>query len=193
MECYYVYVWALKNFQKLGTKGKKIIIIGDSAGGNLAASVTLKAITDGIRIPDALFLIYPALYMHFVPSPSRLLSIIDPLLPTKTILECLKAYVPSENNLLDNPFLSPAIASDELLKKFPNSIFILTGSFDPLFDDSIFFTKRLLNIHKKVRLKIFDEFPHGFLNLATFPQYGKEMKESIQFISNWIQQYLKDN
>lgn len=28
-ECYYVYVWALKNFQKLGTKGKKIIIIGD--------------------------------------------------------------------------------------------------------------------------------------------------------------------
>ena len=56
------------------------MITGDSAGGNLAVSVTMLAISNKIRIPDFLFPIYPALLALPVPSPSRLLSIMDPLL-----------------------------------------------------------------------------------------------------------------
>lgn len=38
---------------------KKIILIGDSAGGNLVAALTIKIIKSGYRIPDGIVLAYP--------------------------------------------------------------------------------------------------------------------------------------
>ena len=46
---------------KIGIKPKKIILIGDSAGGNLIAGITIKAIKSGFRVPDGLFMVYPGL------------------------------------------------------------------------------------------------------------------------------------
>ena len=40
---------------------KKIIIVGDSAGANLGMALVNLAIRFQIRVPDSLFLIYPAL------------------------------------------------------------------------------------------------------------------------------------
>lgn len=40
---------------------KRIILIGDSAGGNLCAALTSLCIRESIRPPDALILAYPAL------------------------------------------------------------------------------------------------------------------------------------
>jgi hormone-sensitive lipase len=81
--------------------------------GNLAAAVTLRAIADNARIPDGVILIYPATYMHFVPSPSRLLSTIDPMLPTQTLKSCFVAYLPKGEEELVNPvnnvYLSPGM------------------------------------------------------------------------------------
>lgn len=38
---------------------RKIILIGDSAGGNLVASLTIKIIKSGSRIPDGIVMAYP--------------------------------------------------------------------------------------------------------------------------------------
>ena len=38
---------------------KKIILIGDSAGGNLVAALTIKIIKSGYRIPDGIVMAYP--------------------------------------------------------------------------------------------------------------------------------------
>ena len=45
----------------IGIKPNKIVIAGDSAGGNLALAVTFLAIKNGIRIPDGLQLSYPGI------------------------------------------------------------------------------------------------------------------------------------
>lgn len=58
------------------------------AGGNLAAAVVIRAIEEKVRVPDGLVLVYPALYMACVPSPSRLLTLIDPMLPLTTVRNC---------------------------------------------------------------------------------------------------------
>ena len=79
-ECFYAYCWCLQNPQLLGWTGQRIVLTGDSAGGNLVVAVTMLAIANKIRQPDFLFPIYPALLALLVPSPSRLLSIMDPLL-----------------------------------------------------------------------------------------------------------------
>jgi acetyl esterase/lipase len=79
-ECYDVYTTLIKSKGRcIGMSGKevpKIIVSGDSAGGNLAASMTLMIIETGsgpvrrfqgevdLPVPDALVLFYPALDMN---------------------------------------------------------------------------------------------------------------------------------
>jgi hypothetical protein len=62
---------------------------------------------------------YPAMYMHSSPSPSRFLSIIDPMLNYGLVKICMEAYIFDPKEGRKNPFLSPGIAPDELLKHFP--------------------------------------------------------------------------
>lgn len=59
-DCYQTYAWVLENTSLLNIDPDKIVIAGDSAGGNFALAVTLMARDRGIRIPDAELLIYPA-------------------------------------------------------------------------------------------------------------------------------------
>jgi hypothetical protein len=66
--------------------------VGDSAGGNLAAVVTLRALELGITEPSGVVMIYPALYLHMTPCPSRVLSLMDPLLPLGTLQLCMTSY-----------------------------------------------------------------------------------------------------
>ncbi|UJR14978.1 hypothetical protein I4U23_001957 [Adineta vaga] len=91
-ECYYAYAWILKNANKLGWTGKTILLVGDSAGGNLITTVTMKAIEAGLRKPDAIICFYTPFLLGYSMSPSRLLAIMDPLLNTGFLWRCLAAY-----------------------------------------------------------------------------------------------------
>ena len=42
LECFYVYVWALSHIARLGWTGERVVLTGDSAGGNLTVAVALK-------------------------------------------------------------------------------------------------------------------------------------------------------
>lgn len=59
-DCYQTYKWVLDNAAMLNIDSDKIIIGGDSAGGNLALAVTLMARDREISMPSAELLIYPA-------------------------------------------------------------------------------------------------------------------------------------
>lgn len=63
---------------------------GDSAGGNLLLVTTLKCLQMGIRIPDGMFLAYTPTWLTIAPTPSRLLCLMDPLIPLGFIMRCLK-------------------------------------------------------------------------------------------------------
>uniref|UniRef100_A0A0P4W0N5 Hormone-sensitive lipase n=2 Tax=Scylla olivacea TaxID=85551 RepID=A0A0P4W0N5_SCYOL len=93
-----VYCWVLNNLKILGCTGKKIVLTGDSAGGNLITGLTIKCLELGLRPPDGLFLAYTPFMFELIPSPARLLAVMDPMLPLGFALRCLKAYagVPSQ-------------------------------------------------------------------------------------------------
>ncbi len=58
-------------------------------------------------------------------TPSRILSLFDPMLPYETVCMCLSAYLgPKEEESATNPLISPIAASDEVLSKFPPSTLI---------------------------------------------------------------------
>lgn len=91
-ECFYVYAWCLLNKNLLGWTGKNIICVGDSAGGVLSTNIVQRAIVNQIRIPDALVPIYSPFLLTYSISPSRLMSIMDPLLNLGILWRCLAAY-----------------------------------------------------------------------------------------------------
>ncbi|VDD95568.1 unnamed protein product [Enterobius vermicularis] len=92
-EVLYAYAYIINNPNKFGWTGGKICLVGDSAGGNLVTSVSIRLIQLGVkRRPDGLMLIYTPFLFQFLPSPSRLLSFFDPLLHMGVVLRCTAAY-----------------------------------------------------------------------------------------------------
>jgi hormone-sensitive lipase len=91
-EMFYLYCWALNNSEKLGSTCERIVFCGDSAGANLSLTTTLKCIDMKIRKPDGVFLAYCPILVAMDPSPSRLLCLMDPLIPFGFMMRCLKAY-----------------------------------------------------------------------------------------------------
>ena len=58
-------------------------------------------------------------------TPSRILSLFDPMLPYETVCMCLSAYLgDKEDESASNPLISPAAASDDILAKFPSTLLV---------------------------------------------------------------------
>lgn len=169
---------------------KKIIVAGDSAGGNLSLGLTERCIYEKIKIPDALAISYPATYLTESISPARLCSLIDPLVNFTFLKMCGDSYLNKEigHDGLNNPFISPAIMPDEILKQFPPT-YINVGTLDPLFDDTIFIAKRLDLLTSKLKLDIYDGLAHGYLNLLDFVN---EAKIANSRLCGWINNFIKE-
>uniref|UniRef100_A0A8D3CDE5 Hormone-sensitive lipase n=1 Tax=Scophthalmus maximus TaxID=52904 RepID=A0A8D3CDE5_SCOMX len=108
-ECFYAYCWALNNCHLLGSTAERVCLAGDSAGGNLCITVSMKAMSTGIRVPDGIMAAYPATLLTTAASPSRLLTLIDPLLPLGVLAKCLNAYAGA-----DCQVVQPAVGSGSL-------------------------------------------------------------------------------
>lgn len=165
-DCLYSYQWILENRHTLGTDAKRVVVVGDSAGGNLAVAVALKARLHGLRAPDGVCLAYPALYVNVAWSPSRLLSFFDPLLPLSILDLCLRSYIPEGEKGYANPEISPMIATPDALRGLP-PVSIVCGSWDPLLDDSVQFMHNLVGQGRDCDdFEILESLPHGFLNMV---------------------------
>jgi hormone-sensitive lipase len=185
----------------MGLDIEKIIVIGDSAGGNLVAALTVMAIERNYRVPDGLILCYPALNLskrHF--TPSLLLSLDDPILPYPFLKMCMNSYCGSNietKNPFCNPdtcqYLSPVQTSNETMKLFPKTR-IMVAANDPLRDESFRFAFRLLQNGVDVFMKEYQCLPHGFLNFNA-PLLGMkdECNEAIRQCQKWIIECSNDS
>jgi len=91
-EAFFAYCWALCNTHVLGTTAENVIISGDSAGGTLALGLALKCLQQGIRVPTGLLVMYAPVVVDFVPTPARILTLMDPIIPFGFLMKCLEAY-----------------------------------------------------------------------------------------------------
>uniref|UniRef100_A0A0N5BSJ9 Hormone-sensitive lipase n=1 Tax=Strongyloides papillosus TaxID=174720 RepID=A0A0N5BSJ9_STREA len=131
-EVLYAYAYILKYPFKFGWTGEKIVFVGDSAGGNLITSLTMRLISLNVkRMPDALVPIYTPFLFQYLPSPSRLLSFMDPLLHVGMLLRCLTAYTMGDIPINKVPLLSKIdknvadkkSAMEDYIREFKNSQF----------------------------------------------------------------------
>lgn len=142
-DCWQAYKWIIQYSKiHLGIKPNRIILVGDSAGGNFCCGVTTLAIQNNFRVPDCLILAYPALDLsteRFY--PSYLLGINDFMLNLIMIKIFQDAYLHEKWDPENDPLLSPFVIPDDVLERFPK-IRILSASCDPLRDQAIKFTNR---------------------------------------------------
>lgn len=179
------YAWIMLNARSyLGIDYKKVILVGDSAGGNLIIALTTMAIARKFRVPDAIMPCYPSTTATTsVFWPSQLNALDDPILSATFLNLAAAAYCPLEPELrflgTINKYMSPAlVAPVDILSNFPDTRLIVAGV-DPLKDDDLVFFSRLLDAKpaKKPRIYEMEMMPHGFLNYNM--PYGKGMKEAI--------------
>ena len=190
-ECYDVYRWLVEG--RLGLRAERIVLLGDSTGGNLAAALCMKAIMDGLRVPDAVILCCPILNLRLTPTPSRSLYMMDAVLPMNLLLLCRSLYLQASSSASADadidPCLSPIVASDALLSQWPTTS-IMVGGFDPFVDDSVDFAHRLAANGVPVRLRVFDRAPHSLLDFAPLlPQSA----DAVRLAERWIEQAAYDS
>jgi acetyl esterase len=157
-DCYAGFRWTVEHATELGIEPERIGVVGDSAGGNLAAAVCLKARGDGGPAPAAQVLIYPA---------------VDSALDTPSARDCAEGYgltasdmawsweqyAPDQDTNHD-PLVSPIRAVS--LAGLPPAV-VVTAGFDILRDEGIAYAQRLRTDGVPVRHHHYPGTIHGFL------------------------------
>jgi acetyl esterase len=140
--------------QLLG-EGKRVVVIGDSAGGNLAAGLALRARDEKLSGLAGQVLIYPALGGDLV-SGSYTEMANAPGLTTADV-----AYYSAVLNAPeDEPVAHPLLARD--LSDLPPA-YITAAHFDPLRDDSKLYAERLKQAGVDVILRNEPQMVHSWL------------------------------
>ena len=186
---------------QLGFDVERIVVTGESTGGNLAAAMCVKLEmslehnrdsspdghlsgneedVDPVRLPDALLLSCPAVNLSLELSPSRVIGDKDPVLPSGLISAISDAYAPVSKC---DPLVSPLYASDECLRHFPPTL-IYCSSDDPLLDDAVHFNTRLKRNGVESDLRATHHMPHAYWGLGTagFPEAQQVQVECAEFL-----------
>ena len=160
----------------------RITIIGDSAGGNLAAAVCLKARDTGEFIPKKQILIYPALnncYTEESPYKSVQENGEGYLLTAVKMEDYLKLYESSPEDR-QNPYFAPILEKD--LSHMPETL-ILTAEFDPLRDEGEEYGKRLKEANNYVEIHRITDALHGYFALGI---WFLHVQESFEIMNRFL-------
>jgi acetyl esterase len=180
-DCYESLMWVLSNAEELKIDPTKVGVMGDSAGGNLASAVALKARDNGVKLALQV-LIYPCNERNFE-TQSYFDYATGYLLTTQGMKWFWEQYVqnPADNT---NPYAAPMHAKS--FKELAPAI-IITAQYDPLLADSEKYAKLLQSDGVPVVYKQFDGMIHGFFVMMAIT---KVAAESIDFIAQEIKKLV---
>ena len=168
-DSYAALVWAAKNAAELGAEGR-IGVMGESAGGNLAAVISLLARDRGGPVISHQALSYPATNMTTHGKPA--LSPDLPFLSPTEMLAFRGMYLGPDGDPAD-PMASPLLAPDH--SKLPPAL-IQVAEHDPLRAEGISYAAALRAAGVPVRLTEYVGMPHGFLN---FPGLSRSAPQAL--------------
>lgn len=157
-ECFIVVQSVLK---KVLSKDNQVILVGDSAGGNLCAVVSLMCRDRKALMPSKQILLYPTVYYDYTessPFKSVHENATDYILTSKRMSEYISLYADTPKDF-KNPYFSPLCAKD--FSNQPDTL-IITANFDPLRDEGEYYAKMLSNADNRVKLLRMKEAMHGF-------------------------------
>lgn len=180
-DCYDVTKWATENKDELKWDGVNLAVAGDSAGGNLAAAVSLMARDKKEFVITHQVLYYPSLDLDL--SEFRYLSLFENLkgygVESDQLAEFCSFYLSGGADPND-PLVSPI--KEENLKNLPSAL-VITAEFDPMRDEGEQYAANLEQYGINIELKRYEGAIHGFLGKFThLEEYRDVYKRTGKFL-----------
>jgi acetyl esterase len=160
-DCYAVLNWVAQAADTFGGDARRIAVSGESAGGNLAAALTIK--TKDLEGPSiaSQVLFYPATKLTGDPTDSQKAFGRGFFLDDADMDGARLMYVP-DRELWSHRYVSPLLADD--LTGLPPAL-IITAGCDPLRDEGEAYAKRLKDAGVQARVVCYEDMLHAFLLL----------------------------
>jgi len=175
-DCYAATKWLADHAQAVGADARFVAVAGDSAGGNLAAAVTLMARDRGAPVLSYQVLLYPVTAPAEGTQSASYQQNAEGYLLTKGSMEWFwNHYLASADDGKD-PYASPLYASD--LSRLPPAM-VVTAEFDPLRDEGLAYARRLQEAGVTVKSSHYEGLIHGFFWMAGALDSGKEVIAEI--------------
>lgn len=181
-DCYRIAKELFLNQGLISTKPDDIILIGDSAGGNLAAVVSLMAAEHREFHVKKQILIYPPTYNDHgetSPFPSVVKYGKDYLLTSKKICDYMALYAKNKSDL-QNPYLAPLLSNN--LYNQPKTL-LITAQYDPLRDEGEAYGEKLKQYGNEVKIYQIKDALHGFFSL---PLRFAHVKKCYKLINQFL-------
>ena len=163
-ECYAVAKSLFEHISDFGLEKEDIILIGDSAGANLCAVVSLMARDRGEFSVARQILLYPCTASYHG-DDSKYRSVgefgTDYVLTSKKIRDYTELYLTKPEDH-ENPYFAPLLV--ESLQNQPKTL-VLTAECDPLRDEGEAYAARLSDDGNDVTLYRIPDSIHGFFNM----------------------------
>ena len=158
--------WAHQNAATFGGDADKLAVGGDSAGGNLAAAISLKARDEGSMSIAYQLLLYPVTDLASDTESKRRFSKgywLD------TLAFLIESYVAKQEDKT-NPLASPLRA--ESFSGLPPS-HIVTAGHDPLRDEGKEYATRLQEAGVAAKYECYESMIHGFVSIRSIVDEGE--------------------
>ncbi len=165
------YAWVQRHTDELGIDPRQIGVMGDSAGGNLAAVVALEtragspSAAEDVPPPVAQGLIYPAVDARL--DTDSLRSLGEGFYLTRPAMEQFRQlYLPDASDWTRGR-ASPLLADDH---RGVAPALVVTAGFDPLRDDGSNYAEVLRAAGVAVEYRCYDDQIHGFMGMGVLPE-----------------------
>ncbi len=159
-DCYATLRWVAEHADEIGADPARLAVGGDSAGGNLAAAVALRARADGPALVGQL-LVYPN--TDQLADDESMRAADDPFLFNRhSVAWYRQHYLASPGDAAD-PLASPLRAGS--LAGLPPAL-VITAEYDPLRDQGEAYARRLAEDGVPVELRRYEGMAHGFFTMA---------------------------
>jgi len=179
-DCYESLQWLLQNAKPLSIDESRIAVMGDSAGGALAASIAQKVLDEKITTLAGQVLIYPVLDKSCsTESAKNLIKV--PLFDSVANKKMWEVYLSNYTAGTTPQYASPA-DRDQLHDL--TAAYIETAEFDPLCDEGAVYAKRLEQAGVRVELNETKKTIHGFDAVLDSPITQNAFKNRIAFLQS---------
>ena len=151
--------YIFENNKKIKFDKKKVVVCGDSAGGNLALIVAI--LSKEKKLPKIIgqILFYP--WIDFTMSRPSMSINLDGLIVKKSTLDYFADHYLNKNDEITNWKISPLLYSD--FYGMPIT-YIYGAGLDPLVDEGYALMKRLKSFENQVYYKVYEGQMHAFVS-----------------------------
>ena len=181
-DCWGTLLWLAESAGRLGVEPARIGLAGDSAGGNLAAALALKARDRGGPAIACAAIVYPGTGLD-QDQPSYREHADGPGLTLASTIKYRDLYLPRERDT-DDPYARPVMAKD--LSGLP-PFWVHSAEIDPIRDDGRVFASKLAMAGTSVCYREARGMIHGFMR-ARFE--GPAAKSEYDLICSFLSAQL---